>query len=139
MRRYGQNFAIVFLVLILIIFVSSVTTITKNDEPVAYSNFKSIVREGKTDQISKVIVTNGDSVFQVQFTGNSRLRSVVVPVESKESLINDLEKAGVLIEVHEPDKSPFWFSMISSFFLPILLLVGFLSIFRSAQSGGNRH
>jgi cell division protease FtsH len=44
----------------------------------------------------------------------------------------------VSLEIKEPDKSSFWVSMVSSFFLPILLLVGFLFMFRSAQSGGNQ-
>src|SRR6202011_873474 len=67
-----------------------------------------------------------------------RDRAVIVPSEAKDDLIKEFNKAGVQLDVKEPDKSSFWFSMISSFFLPILLLVGFLFMFRSAQSGGNQ-
>ena len=86
-----------------------------------------------------MIITNGDSTVQVKMNGSERERSVIVPIESKESLITELNKAGITLDVREPDKSSFWFSMLSSFFLPILLLVGFLFMLRSAQSqGGNQ-
>jgi len=70
--------------------------------------------------------------------GNDRERSVILPSEAKEDLIKQRNAAGVALDVKEPDKSSFWFQLISSFFLPILLLVGFLFMFRSAQSGGNQ-
>ena len=138
MRKYGTTWAVFFLLLVLVVFVFSLTSISHREEPLTYSQLQNLIREGKSDQIQRVVVTNGESVIQVRMVGADRERQVIVPSESKEELIKEFNKAGVSLEVKEPDKSSFWFSMISSFFLPILLLVGFLFMFRSAQSGGNQ-
>jgi len=138
MRKYGTTWAVFFLLLVLVVFVFSLTSISHREEPLTYSQLQNLIREGKSDQIQRVVVTNGESVIQVRMVGAERERSVIVPSESKEELIKEFNKAGVSLEVKEPDKSSFWFSMVSSFFLPILLLVGFLFMFRSAQSGGNQ-
>ncbi|PWT95917.1 MAG: cell division protein FtsH, partial [Candidatus Melainabacteria bacterium] len=138
MRKYGTTWAVIFLLLVLLVFILSLQTISRHEEPLTYTQLESLIREGKGDQISKVVVTNGESVIQVRMAGSDRERQVIIPAEAKESLISEFNKAGVMLEVKEPDKSSFWFSMISSFFLPILLLVGFLFMFRSAQSGGNQ-
>lgn len=138
MRKYGTTWAVIFLLLVLLVFVLSLQTISRKEEPLTYTQLENLIREGKGDQISKVVVTNGESVIQVRMAGSERERQVIIPAEAKQSLISDFNKAGVSLEVKEPDKSSFWFSMISSFFLPILLLVGFLFMFRSAQSGGNQ-
>jgi len=70
------------------------------------------------------VITNGESIIQVRLAAAERERQVVVPQEAKEELIKEFNKAGVSLEIKEPDKSSFWVSMVSSFFLPILLLVG---------------
>jgi cell division protease FtsH len=139
MRKYGTTWAVFFLLVVLVLFVFSLTTISRRDDSLTYSVLQNLLRDHKAaDQIAKVTVTNGESVVQIKTVADDKERSVIIPAEAKESLINELNKAGVKIEVKEPDKSSFWFSMISSFFLPILLLVGFLFMFRSAQSGGNQ-
>lgn len=138
MRKYGTTWAVFFLLLVLVVFVFSLTSISKHDEPLTYSQLQNIIREGKADAIQRVTMTNGESIIQVKMAGSERDKAVTVPNESKEDLIKEFNKAGIMLDIKEPDKSSFWFSMISSFFLPILLLVGFLFMFRSAQSGGNQ-
>lgn len=138
MRKYGTTWAVFFLLLVLVAFVFSLTTYSHKEEPLTYTQLENLLKEGKGDQIAKVTVTNGESIVQVRMAGSERERSVIIPAESKETLINDFNKAGISLDVKEPDKSSLWLSMISSFFLPILLLVGFLFMFRSAQSGGNQ-
>lgn len=138
MRKYGTTWAVFFLLLVLVVFVFSLTSISKHDEPLTYSQLQNIIREGKAEDIQRVTMTNGESIIQVKMVGSERDKAVTVPNESKEDLIKEFNKAGIMLDIKEPDKSSFWFSMISSFFLPILLLVGFLFMFRSAQSGGNQ-
>lgn len=138
MRKYGTTWAVFFLLLVLVLFVFSLTNLGRHEDPLTYSQLQNFIREGKSDQIQKVTMTNGESVIQVRMINSDRDRAVTVPVEAKEDLIKEFNKAGVGLEVKDQDKSSFWFSMISSFFLPILLLVGFLFMFRSAQSGGNQ-
>src|SRR5687768_2369635 len=138
MRKYGTTGAVFFLLVVLVVFVLSLTSINRKEEPLTYSQLQTILRKGDPGQIQKVIVTNGESVIQVKKAGEERERSVTLPAEAKDDLIKELNRLGVPLDVKDPDKSSFWFSMISSFFLPILLLVGFLFMFRSAQSGGNQ-
>ncbi len=141
MRKYGTTGAVFFLLVVLVVFVFSLTSITRRDKPLTYSELQTMLREPDKakEQIEKVTVTNGDAVVQVVLKDDpSREKAVTVPMEAKEALVEQFNRAGVPLEVREPDKSSFWFSMLSSFFLPILLLVGFLFMFRSAQSGGNQ-
>lgn len=137
MRKYGTTWAVFFLLLVLVVFVFSLTGMSRKEAPLTYTELQQFVRD-KNKPIKKVIVTNGESVVQVQLGGIEHERSVTVPAEAKQDLIKEMNAAGVDVEVREPDKSTFWFSMVSSLFLPILILVGFLFMFRSAQSGGNQ-
>ncbi len=138
MRKYGTTWAVFFLLVVLVIFVFSLTSISRREEPLTYSQLQNLLKEGKADQIQKATLTNGENVGFFKVAGSDRERSVILPAEAKEDLIKELNAAGVTVDVKEPDKSSFWFQLISSFFLPILLLVGFLFMFRSAQSGGNQ-
>jgi cell division protease FtsH len=100
-----------------------------------YTQLQNLIKDGKTNTIQKVVVTitSGVSGIEVQMAGSDQLQQVMVPPETKGRLIESLVNAGVNMDVREAQPVGFWFSMLSSFFLPILLLVGFLFMFRSAQ------
>jgi cell division protease FtsH len=140
MRKYGTTGAVFFLLVVLVVFVVSLTSIAnKREEPLTYSHLMAMLSDPKqTQDIEKVEITNQDSVVQVKLKNKEHTKPVVVPTESKEDLVKTLQEGSVPFEVKEPDRSSFWVQMLSSFFLPILLLVGFLFMFRSAQSGGNQ-
>jgi cell division protease FtsH len=141
MRKYGTTGAVFFLLVVLVVFVVSLTSIgNKHEKQLNYSQLMALLDDPEKAQreIEKVEITNGDSVVQVKLKDENRAIPVVVPTESKDKLEQKLQDDHVTYDVREPDKSSFWFSMLSSFFLPILLLVGFLFMFRSAQSGGNQ-
>jgi ATP-dependent Zn protease len=67
------------------------------------------------------------------------VEKVPIPKEDRQSLIEDLKKAHVAIDAKEPDRAGYWFKLISSFFLPILLLVGFMFMFRSAKKSNTNY
>ena len=125
--------ALFFLLIIQALFLFSLNKIHKSSV-MTYSELKNLVKSGHTKEITKVTIFNGESVLEVRLVGHDHDSTVVVPTELKEKLLRDLDDSGVTLDVHPPDKSAFWFSTLSSFFLPILLLVGFLFMFRSAQS-----
>lgn len=104
-----------------------------------YSSLIKTIRN-EPQSIEKISMTNGESTIQVKYRSPEREKPVpvVVPEESKEILLKELDSAGIPVDVKGVDKSGFWFSMASSFLLPILILVGLLLMFRSAQSGGNQ-
>lgn len=138
MRKYGTTGAVFFLLIVMMVFVFSLTSVSRKEEPLTYSQLSQMLKTNESKNIKKVIVTNGEAVVQVQMQKSQAEHPVIVPAEAKSDLVRELNKASVPIEVREPDKSSFWLSMLSSFFLPILLLLGILFMFRSAQSGGNQ-
>lgn len=141
MRKYGTTGAVFFLLLVLLVFVFSLTSITKPDTPLTYSALQKILEDptNAKEKVTKATIINGDSTIHVQLQGsNEKDKPVVVPQVMLEQLIEQFNKAGVPLDIKEPDKSGTWLSLLSTFFLPVLLLVGFLFMFRSAQSGGNQ-
>ena len=145
MRKYGTTGAVFFLLLVLLVFVFSLNSVTKDNRQFAYSDLVKIYRDNQAkEKIAKITIVNQDPTVHVLLppSGGTDTKGkevpVVVPTVALDDLIKMANEAGTPVDVKEPDKSSFWFSMLSSFFLPILLLVGFLFMFRSAQSGGNQ-
>lgn len=140
MRKYGTTGAVFFLLLILVIFAYSLRNINTTEDKYSYSQLQQDLSSGNTSKIERVVVTNGESIILVRRSdsGGAKDIGVVVPTGAIDDLVKEINKTSIPLEVKEPDKSSFWFSMVTSFFLPILLLVAFLFMFRSAQSGGNQ-
>lgn len=139
MKKYGTTWAVFLLLLILVIFAVSLANMGKKEDSLTYSGLVNLIHEGKANEIERVIFTNNENTVAVKLHDNTeRERQVVVPAEAKSDLIKELNAANVKIDTHDVDKSGLWFSMLSSFFLPILVLIGLLFMFRSAQSGGNQ-
>lgn len=138
MKKYGTTWAVFFLLLVLVVFAVSLASMGRKEEPLTYSQMINFIREGKANEIRKVTITNGENVVLVKLANTEREKSVIVPSEAKEDLERELNKNGITMDIREPEKTGLWFSMASSFFLPVLLLLGLLFMFRSAQSGGNQ-
>lgn len=137
MRKYGTTWAVFVLLLVLVVFVFSLTNFSRRDEPITYSTLlKQIQNPGSN--IERISITNGDNIVHVKFKGDQKEKPVIVPMEAKQDLIKTIDAAGVPLATKDVDKSSMWFGMLSSFFLPILVIVGLLFMFRSAQSGGNQ-
>lgn len=137
MRKYGTTWAVFVLLLVLVVFVFSLTNISRKDEPITYSGLLKTL-QNPSSGIEKVTVTNGDPVIHVKFKQDQKDKPVIVPTEAKESLIKELNEAGITVVAKDVDKTGMWFGMLSSFFLPVLVIIGLLFMFRSAQSGGNQ-
>lgn len=137
MRKYGTTWAVFVLLLVLVVFVFSLTSIGRNNEATTYSGLlKSL--HNPSSGIEKVVMTNEDPVIKVKYKQDAKEKPVIVPMEAKESLIKELNEANIPIVVNPSDKSSVWIGMFSSFFLPVLVILGLLFVFRSAQSGGNQ-
>ncbi len=113
-------------------FVSS-ASIANAQQAMTYSELRNLVKSGKAKQITKLTTVNGNSIVYIEMAGSASTISVVVPTELKQKLLEECDDAGVALEAREADKSGTWLSVLSSFFLPLLLLVGFLFMFRRAQ------
>lgn len=137
MRKYGTTWAVFVLLLVLVVFVFSLTSINRKDEPITYSGLLKYL-QNPSSGIERVVITNDDPIVQVKFKQEPKEKPVIVPNEAKESLIKELNESNVPIIVKASDKSGMWFGMLSSLILPLLVIVGLLFVFRSAQSGGNQ-
>ncbi|MBS1991596.1 MAG: ATP-dependent zinc metalloprotease FtsH [Cyanobacteria bacterium SZAS LIN-3] len=130
--------------MVLVVFAVSLANMGHKDEPYTYSRLMNLLHEGKASEIQQVTFTNGENTVMVKLNadessgGAPREKTVIVPAEGKEDLLKELNAAKVKIDSKDVDRSGVWFSMLSTFFLPILILVGILFMFRSAQSGGNQ-
>ena len=123
-----------FCLIIICLFVLAQPTVAQAENKImTYTQLRKIVKSGQASQIQKVILTNGESRIWLQMTGGDQWYSVVVPQETRETLIQALDQADVDIAVHDPEPDKFWWSVATSFFLPFLLLIGFLFMFRSAS------
>lgn len=151
MRKYGTTGAVFFLLLVLLAFGLSLNQAGMQHQQPSFSDVVSkldkMADERRTNPdakqldnklVQKIVVTANDSNVQVWMGGKDKPETVVVPMTFQEKFVEKANEAGVLVETKTEENKGFWFGMISSFFLPVLLLVGFLFMFRSAQSGGNQ-
>ena len=109
MRKYGTTGAVFFLLVVLVIFVFSLTSISKREKQFTYHELQTIVKdkERAARELEKVTFTNNDSVIQVKKRGEEREQTVVVPTEAKQKLVEDLNEVNVPVDVKDPDKSSF--------------------------------
>jgi len=133
MKRLGTMWVVFVLLLMLVVFVLSLTSSGRMYETPTYSGLLKSVHNPSSG-IEKVIMTNESPVVRVKYEQNAKEQSVIVPMEAKESLIKELNDANIPILVNPSDKSSVWIGMLSSFFLPVLVIVGLLFVFRSAQA-----
>src|SRR5690242_2878227 len=125
MRKYGTTWAVFVLLLVLVVFVFSLTSIGRKDEATTYSGLlKSL--HNPSSGIEKVTMTNEDPVIKVKYKQDQKEKPVIVPMVAQESLIKELNDANIPIVVNPSDKSSVWIGMLSSFFLPVLVIVGLL-------------
>ncbi|MBK9142189.1 MAG: ATP-dependent zinc metalloprotease FtsH [Candidatus Melainabacteria bacterium] len=142
MRKYGTTWAVFVLLIVLVVFIFSLTTITKKEEPTTYSGLLKIVHNQPSD-IQNVVFTNGESVVKVKFKPTQPdekpvEKPVVVPVEAKESLLKELNEVGVAVQVNDVDKSGLWMGYLGTLILPIIVIGLIVFMVKSAQSGGNQ-
>jgi cell division protease FtsH len=138
MKKYGTTGAVFFLILVLMLFIVSLTNINRASEPLTYSQLQQRLIRGSDNGIQKVTITNGDATVYVKLADSDKEKPVIVPNEAKEDLIKELSKLNVPLEVKEPEKAGLWISLLSGGLPALLVLVALIFMFRSAQSGGNQ-
>ncbi len=102
-----------------------------NVQEITYSDFLNYVEQGK---VAKVTIQNEkvDGVFE-----NQQKFRTAVPYQDKD-LIPELKKKGVIIQVKPVEETPWYLTLLISWF-PMLLLIGVWIFFmRQMQTGGGR-
>jgi ATP-dependent Zn protease len=123
---------IALLTLIMVILGLSVLSSKPQGEFIAYNQLEEMLKKGNTEQITRVIVTKGDSIIRLKIAGTEGMSSVIVPETARESLINELSNAAVPLDIREQNKSNFW--VLTEFvLLAIALLVSVVLVFKSIR------
>ncbi|VAW18205.1 Cell division protein FtsH [hydrothermal vent metagenome] len=127
-----RNFAIWLVILFMLmglfqVFQSSTSTVRMSER--TYSQFVSDIEAGK---ISSVTITN-DKVTGTLKDGSKF--ETLVPKGT--DIVKRLEAGGVNITAAEPDTSPFWTILLSSW-LPFLVIIGVWFFFIRQMQGGGR-
>jgi len=128
-----RNFAIWLVILFMLmglfqVFQSSTRSIATTDK--SYSQFVSDVDAGS---VQSVTITN-DVVSGVLNNG-TKFETVLPPQGS--DIISRLEQRGVQITAQQPESSPFWGMLLTSW-LPFLVIIGVWFFFIRQMQGGGR-
>jgi len=140
MKKYQTTGVYVTLLLIIMIFISSVF-LSKTDsiQGISYSQFLDKVNAGQIESVK----LSADSLLakpKIEPSHSATITTrykVLIPLNDP-TLIPNLQKNKVDISVEHPSNSGQWIGLIGSLILPVLLLVALFLMFRSAQSGGSQ-
>jgi cell division protease FtsH len=127
-----RNFAIWLVILFMLmglfqVFQSTTRNVSVSDK--SYSQFVSDVDAGSVTSVTIV-----DNIVQGVLKDGSRFETVVPP---NTDIVTRLEDRGVSITAKEPESSPFWSILLSSW-LPFLVIIGVWFFFIRQMQGGGR-
>ncbi len=102
-----------------------------------YSEFTQMLAEGEIEQIT---MTGNKVEGEYLSPGSETRRSfrVIIPKGSEETIANQLDSKGVVVEVNESDQSSWIYVILTSWFPIILFLAFWIFLMRQMQSGGNK-
>ena len=103
---------------------------TQNREVLKYSDF---IQQAENNKITRVTLSADRTQARVPNPNGGP--SSIVNLPNDPQLIDILTKHGVDISVQPQADDSFWFRLLSSLFLPVILLVGLFLLLRRAQSG----
>ncbi|MGN6157690.1 MAG: ATP-dependent zinc metalloprotease FtsH [Devosia sp.] len=127
-----RNFAIWLVILFMLmglfqVFQSTTRNVSVSDK--SYSQFVSDVDSGSVTSVTIV-----DNVVQGVLKDGSRFETVIPP---NTDIVTRLEDRGVNITAKEPESSPFWSILLSSW-LPFIVIIGVWFFFIRQMQGGGR-
>jgi cell division protease FtsH len=127
-----RNFAIWLVILFMLmglfqVFQSTTRNVSVSDK--SYSQFVSDVDAGSVTSVTIV-----DNIVQGVLKDGSRFETVIPP---NTDIVSRLEDRGVNITAKEPESSPFWSILLSSW-LPFLVIIGVWFFFIRQMQGGGR-
>ncbi len=102
-----------------------------------YSEFTQKLTDGEIQQIT---MTGNKVEGEYLPAGSEILRSfrVIIPKGSEETIANQLDAKGVMVEVNESEQSSWIYVILTSWFPIILFLAFWIFLMRQMQSGGNK-
>lgn len=140
MKKYQTTGVYIILLLIIMAFIASVFTVKPESiVNLSYSEFMNKVNQGliKHVDLSDNSITATPKIEPSNKVLQNTKYKVLTPPNDP-TLIDKLNQNKVDISVIPPNNSGQWIGLIGSLILPILLLVAFFLMLRSAQSGGSQ-
>jgi cell division protease FtsH len=112
-----------------------------NVAEITYSEFTSIVKDGRIRSSASPVTLTGNKVEGKYLPPGQQVEKsfrVLIPKGSEETVANTLNDQGVRVKVADDDQGS-WIYMVLSSGFPILLLVAFwIFLMRQMQAGGNK-
>jgi cell division protease FtsH len=112
-----------------------------NVAEITYSEFTSIVKDGRIRSSASPVTMTGNKVEGKYLPPGQQAEKsfrVLIPKGSEETVANTLNDQGVRVKVADDDQGS-WIYMVLSSGFPILLLVAFwIFLMRQMQAGGNK-
>jgi cell division protease FtsH len=131
-----RNFAIWLVILFMLmglfqVFQSSTRSIAVSDK--AYSQFITDIAAGSVQSVTIV-----DNTVTGTMTSGARFETVL-PTSGQviQDVVNRLEERGVQVTAQQPESSPFWGMLLTSW-LPFLVIIGVWFFFIRQMQGGGR-
>lgn len=144
MPKYRTTGAVFFLLAILLMFAFALNSAPSlTPKQLRFSDLLVLLdsataqTEKKSPRITEIQITGQDNVISVKTDNEPKPQEIAVPPAYMEKLIDQAKQAHVLIDTKNPGQANFWFTLLNSFFIPVVLLAAVLFVVRSIQSGGS--
>jgi cell division protease FtsH len=138
MKKLPATLPIIILILFLTLFAMSLLGQEKERETLNYSDFVNRVVFSETSTASKVTLTNGEDVAEVEEKSGDRYftRIPASLLGANQDLADKLVNKGVEVEIKPQSNEGFWVNVLSNFLVPIVLFGLFIFMLRSASGAG---
>ncbi|MEO8758191.1 MAG: ATP-dependent zinc metalloprotease FtsH [Devosia sp.] len=127
-----RNFAIWLVILFMLMGLFQVFQSTTRNVSVADKSYSQFINDVDAGSVTSVTIV--DNVVQGVLKDGSRFETVI---PANTDIVTRLEDRGVNITAKEPESSPFWTILLSSW-LPFLVIIGVWFFFIRQMQGGGR-
>ena len=133
MNSNFRNFAIWLVIILMLMGLYQVFSSSTRTASVAEQSYSQFISNVESGNVSSVTIT--DNIVSGVLRDNSTRFQTVIP--NGADVVSRLEAKGVSITAREPDSSPFWGILLSSW-LPFLVIIGVWFFFIRQMQGGGR-
>ena len=132
MNSNFRNFAIWLVIILMLMGLYQVFSTSTRTVSVAEKSYSQFITDVETGNVTSVTIT--DNVVSGVLRDNTRFQTTI---PNGADVVSRLEDQGVSITAREPDSSPFWSILLSSW-LPFLVIIGVWFFFIRQMQGGGR-
>ena len=132
MNSNFRNFAIWLVIILMLMGLYQVFSTSTRSVSVADMSYSQFISDVDAGSVQSVTIT--DNVISGILRDNTRFQTII---PTGANVVDRLEQKGVSITAREPDSSPFWSILLSSW-LPFIVIIGVWFFFIRQMQGGGR-